>query len=111
MSYASEELSDRIRDHFANLHGMTEKKMFGGRAFMLNGNMIVGVMKDGTLLARVGKDNHIAALERPGCSEMTMGEKSMTGFVSVDGDVIEDEETLAGWLDECLAFAASLPPK
>ena len=94
MSYAADELSDRIRDHFAHLHGLREQKMFGGRAFMIDGNMIVGVMKDGTLLARVGKDNHKTALARPGCSEMKMGAKAMTGFVSVDGDVIEDTADL-----------------
>jgi len=111
MSQASNALADRIREHFAPLPGMTEKKMFGGRAFMLDGNMVVGIMKEGALLARVGKDGYAAALTRPGCVPMTMGVKTMSGFVSVDGEVLEGDDALAAWLDECLAFAASLPPK
>ena len=111
MSFASDALADRIREHFAPLPGLSEKKMFGGCAFMLDGNMVVGIMKDGALLARVGKDGYSAALARPGCRPMTMGAKAMTGFVSVDGEVIDDDTALASWLDECLAFAASLPPK
>lgn len=111
MSFASEALADRIRIHFAPIPGLSEKKMFGGRAFMLDGNMVVGIMKDGGLLARVGKDGYAAALTRPGCQPMTMGEKTMSGFVSVDGEVIEDDAALADWLNECLAFATTLPPK
>ncbi len=86
-------------------------RMFGGIAFMLEGNMVVAVMKEGDLLARVGKDGYAAALTRPGCAPMTMGEKTMSGFVAVDGEVIEDDTALASWLNECLAFTASLPPK
>lgn len=111
MSEASDALADRVREHFAPVPGMTEKKMFGGRAFMLDGNMVVAIMKEGALLARVGKDGYDAALARPGCTPMTMGEKTMSGFVAVDGDVIEDDAALAAWLNECLAFAATLPPK
>lgn len=111
MSFASDALADRVREHFAPLPGLSERKMFGGCAFMLDGNMVVGIMKDGALLARVGKEGYADALARPGCQPMTMGEKAMTGFVSVDGEVIESDEALAGWLNLCLAFAASLPPK
>lgn len=111
MSAASEALADRIRDHFAPIPGLSERKMFGGNAFMLDGNMVVAVMSDGALLARVGKDGYDVALTRPGCTPMTMGAKTMSGFVAVDGDVIEDDHALATWLNECLAFASSLPPK
>lgn len=111
MSAASEGLADRIRDRLAPIPGVTEQKMFGGRAFMLDGNMVCGVMKDGGLLARVGKDGYDAALARPGCQPMTMGTKTMSGFVSVDGEGLETDTDLARWVDECLAFAATLPPK
>ncbi|WMT90019.1 TfoX/Sxy family protein [Pelagibacterium sp. H642] len=111
MSEASDTLADRIREHFAPLPGLAEKKMFGGSAFMLDGNMVVAVMKEGALIARVGKDGYEAALARPGCTPMIMGEKTMSGFVAVDGEVIEDDAALVAWLNECLAFASSLPPK
>jgi TfoX/Sxy family transcriptional regulator of competence genes len=111
MSLASDALADRIRDHLAPIPGLSERKMFGGIAFMLEGNMVVAVMKEGDLLARVGKDGYAAALTRPGCTPMIMGEKTMSGFVAVDGEVIEDDTALASWLNECLAFTASLPPK
>lgn len=111
MSLACETLADRIRDHFAPLPGLSERKMFGGRAFLLDGNMIVSAMKNGALLARVGKDAYPAALSRLGCHPMAMGEKTMSGFVAVDGEALESDDALAAWLNECLAFTATLPPK
>jgi TfoX/Sxy family transcriptional regulator of competence genes len=111
MSRAADDLSDRIRERLAPIPGVTEQKMFGGRCFMLDGNMVCGVMKDGGLLARVGKDGYDAALALPGCQPMTMGAKTMSGFVAVDGDVLEAENGLAQWVDRCLGFAATLPPK
>ncbi|WP_417582398.1 TfoX/Sxy family protein [Pelagibacterium sp.] len=111
MDHAAEALSDRIRDRLAPIQGITEQKMFGGRCFMLDGNMVCGILKGGGLLARVGKDGYDAALTMPGCQPMTMGAKTMSGFVEVDGDVLDDNTGLAHWVDRCLAFAASLPAK
>ncbi len=111
MSYAADELSDRIRDHLADRAAITEKKMFGGRAFLLAGNMVLAIAKDGSLLARVGKEGYAAALGEPGVSPVTMGARTMGGFVTIDGDVLEDDETLFAWVDRCHAFAATLPPK
>lgn len=111
MSQAADDLSDRIRERLAPIPGITEQKMFGGRAFMLDGNMVCGIMKNGALLARVGKDGYDAALALPGCRPMTMGAKTMSGFVEVDGEVLEPDSGLAQWVDRCLAFAATLPPK
>ncbi len=111
MSFAAQDLADRVRAYFEPLSGVTERKMFGGHAFMLHGNMICGIMKDGQLLARVGKENMEAALAEPGVGPMVMGERTMGGYVAVGGDIIEDEGALAAWLERCRAFAASLPPK
>ncbi|WP_196257637.1 TfoX/Sxy family protein [Pelagibacterium limicola] len=111
MNHALDELAGRVRDHLSLKTPLIEKKMFGGLCFMARGNMVVGVMKEGTLLARVGKEGMAAALSRLGCHEMDMQGRKMSGFVVVDGDVIEDEDALADWLDRCLAFAATLPPK
>lgn len=111
MSLASEELSDRIRDLLPNAMSLTEKKMFGGRCFMLSGNMLVCPMKDGSLLVRVGKDGYDTALTLPGASPMDMGTRTMTGFVEVSGDVLEDEDVLLDWIARARSFVDTLPPK
>lgn len=111
MSLASEELSDRIRGHLGSHPGLTEQKMFGGRCFMLDGNMLVCPIKDGGLLVRVGKDRYDAALALPGARPMTMGARTMSGFVEVTGDVLEDDEVLLGWVALARSFVATLPAK
>lgn len=111
MSLASEELSERIRHHLGSLPAIAEQKMFGGRCFMLNGNMLVCPMKDGGLLARVGKEGYDAALALPGTRPMTMGARTMSGFVEVSGDVLEDDEVLLDWIELARSFVETLPAK
>lgn len=111
MSLASEELSDRIRQHLGPHPAVSEQKMFGGRCFMLSGNMLVCPMKDGGLLVRVGKDGYDAALTMPGAGPMTMGARTMSGFVEVSGDVLEDDEVLLDWIELARGFVDTLPPK
>ena len=111
MSLASEELSDRVRDLLGPRLPVTEKKMFGGRCFMLAGNMLVCPMKDGGMLVRVGKDGYDAALERSGAAPMQMGERTMAGFVEVTGDVLEDDDVLLDWIEHARRFVETLPPK
>lgn len=111
MSLASEDLSDRIRSLLPPMLPVTEKKMFGGRCFMLAGNMLVCPMKDGSLLVRVGKDAYGPSLLLPGATAMNMGERTMGGFVAVSGDVLEDEDALSDWIERARAFVDTLPPK
>ena len=111
MSLASEELSDRIRTLMGPMPGLTEQKMFGGRAFMLHGNMLVGPMKDGGLLVRIGKERYDEALVLPGARPMTMGARTMAGFVEVTGDVLEDDEVLLDWIELARSFVETLPAK
>lgn len=111
MSMATEELAERIRTLLpARIHCL-EKKMFGGIAFMYRGNMLVAPLKEGSMLARVGKAGMEAALALPGAAIMDMGGRSMSGFVVVSGDVIEDDEDLRDWLKRCLSFVETLPQK
>ncbi|MBU1176610.1 MAG: TfoX/Sxy family protein [Alphaproteobacteria bacterium] len=105
------ELADRIRAALADRPGIVEKKMFGAMAFMIDGNMLVAPMKGGNLLVRVGKHAHDAALARPGAQPMTMGDRTMSGFVEVGGDVLEDDAALEEWIARADAFVATLPPK
>lgn len=111
MSAASDELADRIRASIGHRPGVTEKKMFGGSGFMLNGNMVVGAMKSGALMMRVGPDRHAEALALPGAAPMIHGGREMSGFVLVTDDGIEDEEALAASIDFCWQFVTTLPPK
>jgi len=111
MSMATDELAERIRALLPpNVH-CVEKRMFGGIAFMLHGNMLVCPMKDGSMLARVGKEGMHEALALPGASIMDMGGRSMTGFIVVSGDAIEDDDALSDWIDRSRRFVDTLPPK
>ena len=105
-----QELADRIRSLIGNCPGVTSRRMFGGTCFMLDGNMVCCSMKPGTLLLRVGAQNHHEALRRPGVRPMLMGEREMTGFVEVTDDIGNDDD-LRGWIEEGWAFVTSLPAK
>lgn len=107
MAY-DESLAERVRER---LHDavVTEKKMFGGLAFMEHGNMTVGVLGD-DLIARVGPEATDAALARPGTRVFDFTGRPMRGWVVVAGDGLEDD-ALAGWVEQARGYAATLPPK
>ena len=111
MSMASQELADRIRLLLANDPFVSERRMFGGFAFMWHGNMLVGPMKDGGLLVRCGKPAYDATLQLPGAAPMDFTGRTMSGFVVVAGDAIEDDDRLAQWIEIARAFVRTLPPK
>lgn len=110
-NWAVEELADRIRALMAGNPAIAEKRMFGGIAFMLNGNMLVGPTKSGGLLVRVGKEAYAEALELPGAGPMMFTGKEMPGFIDVSGDALEDDEALADWIGRARAFVSTLPAK
>ena len=111
MSPASEELADRIRAIVDGRIGVTEKKMFGGICFLLNGNMVVGSMKDGSMLMRVGPDRHEQAKLRPGMTPMIQAGREMVGFVLAADESIEDEDAIKQSIDYAWSFVKTLPPK
>jgi TfoX/Sxy family transcriptional regulator of competence genes len=104
-------LADRVRAILGDDPRITEKFMFGGLTFLLNGHMLVGTKKDGNILLSVGKDNNDAALARSGATQMIHGGKPMAGFVWVDADAIEDDDDLADWVKFAERVAAAKPPK
>ena len=110
MSMAVDELADRIRPLMPPQGRIEEKRMFGGMAVMLNGNMVVCPTREGSLIVRVGKEGMADALA-DGAAPMEMGGRVMSGFVLVTGDALEDDEALASWIDRALAFATTLPAK
>jgi hypothetical protein len=111
MSPAADELASRIRSIFGPRPDVVEKRMMGGVAFMLDGNMVVGPLKDGSLLARVGKEKYEEALARPGAGPMTFTGRPMSGFVQVTDEGIETDEALQSWIEYAEAFVRTLPPK
>jgi len=84
--------------------------MFGGLAFLLGGNMSIGVMK-GELMVRVGPEAHEAALGQPHARKMDFTGRAMKGFVYVGLAGFESDDDLRAWIERGVAFAGSLPPK
>ena len=109
MAY-DEGLAERLRDLFVDRPGISEKKMFGGLAFMYRGHMLVGILGD-SLMARVGPTEYTDALKRPHVREMDFTGKPMKGYVYVDAAGFESDTDLSKWIGLCLRFNESLPPK
>ena len=109
MTAASDAMGERLRPLVPR--GLTEKKMFGGLGFMLNGNMLVGTTAKGALLVRVDPDKMDEALARPGAYAMHMGPRLMTGFIAVDPDSLPDATTIKAWIAYASKYVKTLPPK
>jgi TfoX/Sxy family transcriptional regulator of competence genes len=107
MAY-DEGLAERVRDLLGGR--VVEKKMFGGVAFMLDGNMSVGIMGDG-LLVRVAAGDNDALLAEPGVTQPAMGGRTMKGWLLVDGDAVAEDAALQDWVSRGTTYASSLPPK
>ena len=106
----NEELATRVRATLGPLSGVTEKKMFGGLAFMLNGNMCVGVTSD-DLMVRVGPEQHENLLTLPHARPMDFTGRAMKGFVFVGLGGTQEEESLKEWVARGVGFAGALPKK
>lgn len=106
----SQGIADDIRARLSDHPGVSEKEMFGGIAFMVNGNMAVGVSGD-ELMVRVGKEAHEEAVSRPGARIFDMGARPMVGWVNVSAEGFATDEDFAAWIDRGVAFAEGLPPK
>jgi TfoX/Sxy family transcriptional regulator of competence genes len=105
-----EGLAQRLREQLGDQGGVAEKRMFGGLAFMVDGNMCVGVMGD-ELIARVGPAATEGALGRPGARAFDFSGRPMKGWVTVGQGALADDDALAGWVDASLSFVRTLPAK
>jgi TfoX/Sxy family transcriptional regulator of competence genes len=105
-----ERLAARIRNLVADRPGMVEKKMFGGIAFILDGNMACGVTGD-DLMVRIGPDAFAQAILAPGARPFDMTGRPMKGWLVVAGEAVGGEPALRDWVSQGVAYAASLPPK
>jgi len=109
MAY-DEGLAERIRDHFRDRRDIEEKKMFGGLCFMISNHMCCGIVGE-VLMARVGPENYEKCLGKKYASEMDFTGKALKGMVYVLPGGIDSDASLGEWLDTCVKFVLSLPPK
>ncbi|GLQ34407.1 hypothetical protein GCM10007939_06900 [Amylibacter marinus] len=99
-----------LEDDLNDLAGIEQKRLFGGLCFMLHGNMLCGVHKDGAMF-RVGKENEAAALEIEGTSPLSFTKRKMGGMLDVDGDLLADDHRRAQLMKLALGFVGALPAK
>jgi TfoX/Sxy family transcriptional regulator of competence genes len=104
-----EGLAQRVREALGSAP-FTEKKMFGGLAFLSRGHMFVGLAKD-ALMVRVGPMAYADALRQAHAREMDFTGRPMKGYVFVDPPGFERDADLASWVHAALSFVATLPPK
>jgi TfoX/Sxy family transcriptional regulator of competence genes len=109
MAY-SESLAGRVRDAFAGQRGIAEKKMFGGVAFLLYGNMCVGVWQT-SLIVRLGPQQAAMALKEPNVVEFDVTGRPMKGWIMVEAEGMETDEQLRGWIERAIKFVETLPKK
>lgn len=107
--FSTMNLEERIRALLIGLP-ISEKRMFGGITFLLNGNMLCCTSKKG-LMVRIGKDAEPKALANPMTKRCDGAGHTMPGFISIELDGITQDNTLAGWLQMALTYVAALPPK
>jgi TfoX/Sxy family transcriptional regulator of competence genes len=110
MAY-DEELADRLREHLGDAAGLTERRMFGGLAFLINGNMAVSASGQGGLLLRVDPTETEALVDEPHVRRFEMRGKEMDGWLRVDADAVRTADELARWVSVGVSFARTLPPK
>ena len=96
-------LAERVRIALANVPRVAEKKMFGGLAFMVDGKMCVTVNK-GRLLVRVDPELSEELASKPGAEMMVMGGRRYRGYVRVNAEVLNTNESLREWVDLALDF-------
>jgi TfoX N-terminal domain len=106
-----EELAARIRILIGSEPGLTEQRMFGGLAFLVNGNMSVAASGQGGILVRVDPDDSAALADQTEAYPMEMRGRSIDGWLRVDAKDLADDGALQGWVARGVGYARSLPPK
>jgi TfoX/Sxy family transcriptional regulator of competence genes len=106
-----EDLADRIRELLGDEPGVTEKKMFGGLAFLVGGNMAVAASGQGGLMARVDPAESDALVSSSPARVVEMRGRQMPGWLRVDSEDVKTDEELSAWVERGVSFARALPPK
>ena len=110
MAY-DEELANRVQEVLGGEQGLTEKKMFGGLAFLINGNMAVSASSKGGLLLRVDPASTESLVREPEVGRFEMRGREMDGWLRVDAVAVDRDRDLRRWVDIGVAYARSLAPK
>jgi TfoX/Sxy family transcriptional regulator of competence genes len=106
-----EQLADRIRDAVQSEQGVTEKRMFGGLAFLINGNMAVSASGQGGLLLRVDPAATEALIDDPHAERAVMRGRAMDGWLRIDAQALASDGEFERWVNQGVTYARSLPPK
>jgi hypothetical protein len=106
----SEMLAERVRHLLGWERSVSERRMFGGLAFMVRGHMCCGISGE-KLMARVGPERHDEALTWPHATHMDFTGKPMHGFLYVHPAGLKTGLQLRRWVDACVTYVRSLPPK
>jgi hypothetical protein len=110
MAY-DEDLANRIREVMADEPGVTEKRMFGGLAFLIGGNMSVSASGQGGLLLRCDPQQTDKLVSEPHARRFEMRGRQMDGWLRIDPDGVKTQRQLGRWVSIGVAYARSLPPK
>ena len=110
MAY-DEDLANRIRELIAGEDGVSEQRMFGGLAFLINGNMSVSASGRGGLMLRVDPTETEALLRRQHARPFVMRGREMDGWLRVDDEGVRTKRELESWVKRGVAYARSLPAK
>lgn len=105
------ELANRIREAVRAERGLTEKRMFGGLAFLVHGNMAVSASSKGGLLLRIDPADSESLLSEPHVHRFAMRGREMDGWLRVDATALETDDELRRWVNHGVTYARSLPPK
>lgn len=110
MAY-DEDLAERLREVVAAEKGLTEKRMFGGLAFLIDGHLAVSASGRGGLLLRVDPARTDEFVEPPHVGRFVMRGREMEGWLRVDAVAVESDDALRRWIAHGVAYARSLPAK
>jgi TfoX/Sxy family transcriptional regulator of competence genes len=110
MAY-DEDLANRIRELISADEGVSEKKMFGGLAFLVNGNLAVSASGQGGLLLRCDPADTDALVAKPHAGRFEMRGRAMDGWLRIEADGVRTKRELERWVGRGAAYARSLPPK
>ena len=110
MAYDTD-FADRIRDSIPDHDGVTERRMFGGHAFLLNGNMAVAASGQDGLMVRVDPAETDSLVTEDGVDRFEMRGRALDGWLLVDPSAVTSDKKLRRWVEVGIAYAGSLPPK
>jgi TfoX/Sxy family transcriptional regulator of competence genes len=110
MAY-DDELARRIRDIVQDEHGLTEKRMFGGLAFLIDGNMAVSASSQGGLLLRIDPAQSVSLIREPHAQRFEMRGRELAGWLRIDVAALATDADLRRWVGLGVSYARSLPRK